>query len=91
MSHSRHSRALSDAHKAEMELLAARTANEHGQASLRAAEEVLEASRRHARETSKMLREKMEEVDGLRAHKRVDDKKRVIKVKGPVGQVSSLV
>ena len=91
MSHSRHSRALSDAHKAEMELLAARTANEHGQASLRAAEEVLEASRRHARETSKMLREKMEEVDGLRAHKRVDDKKRGIKVKGPVGQVSSLL
>lgn len=90
MSHSRHSRALSDAHKAEMELLAARTANEHGQASLRAAEEVLEASRKHARETSKMLREKMEEVDGLRVHKRVGDKKRAIKVKGPVGQVSLL-
>jgi NAD+--asparagine ADP-ribosyltransferase len=86
--HSRHSRALSDAHKAEMELFAARTANERGQASLRAAGEVLEASRKHARETTKMLHEKMEEVDSLRTHKKVNDKDRAIKVKGSVGHVS---
>ena len=88
MFHSRHSRALSDAHKAEMELLAARTANERGQASLRAAGVGLEASRKHARETTKMLHEKMEEVDSLRAHKKVNDKERAIKVKRPVGHVS---
>ena len=70
-----------------MELLGARTANERGQASLRAAGEVLEASRRHARETTKMLREKMEEVDSLRIHKKVDGRDRSIKVKGS-GQVS---
>ncbi|KAH9987317.1 hypothetical protein BJV74DRAFT_842440 [Russula compacta] len=81
VSHSRHSRALSDAHKAEMGLLAARTENERGQASLRAAGEVLEASRRHARETTEMLREKMGEVEHLRIHKQVDDRERAIKVK----------
>jgi len=43
---------------------------------------VLEASRRHARETTKMLREKMEEVDSLRIHKKVDGRDRSIKVKG---------
>jgi hypothetical protein len=88
LSHSRHSRALSDAHKAEMELLAARTANEQGQASLRAAGEVLEASRKHARETMEMLREKTEEVERLRVHKQLDDRERAIKMKGLVGQVS---
>jgi hypothetical protein len=85
-----HSRALSDAHKVEMELLTARTANERGQASLRAAAEVLEASRKHARKTTEMLQEKMEEVDGLRNNKRADDKERAMKVKSPVGQVSLL-
>lgn len=86
MFHSRHSRALSDAHKAEMELLAARTASERGQATLRAAAEVLEASRKHARETSMMLEKKIEQVDSLRTHKKVDGKERA--TKGPVGQVS---
>jgi len=85
VSHSRHSQALSDAHKAEMELLAARTANERGEASLRAAGEVLEASRRHARETTEMLREKMEEVERLQIHKQVDDRERAIKMKRLVG------
>jgi hypothetical protein len=71
-----------------MELLAARTAHERGKASLRAAGEVLEASRRHARETTEMLREKMEEVERLRIHKQVDDRERAIKVKSLVGEVS---
>jgi hypothetical protein len=88
LSHSRHSRALSDAHKAEMELLTARTANEQGQASLRAAGEVLTASRKHARETMEMLREKTEEVERLRIDKQVDDRERAIKMKGLVGGVS---
>lgn len=88
MFHSRHSRALSDAHKAEMELLAARTSNDRGQASLRAAGEVLEASRKHARETTKMLHDKMAEVDSLRTHKKVNDKDRATKVKGSIGHVS---
>jgi hypothetical protein len=70
-----------------MELLAARTANERGQASLRAAGEVLEASRRHARETTEMLREKMEEVERLQIHKQVDDRERAIKMKRLVGRV----
>jgi hypothetical protein len=90
-SHSRHSRALSDAHKAEMELLAARTANEHGKAGLRAAGDVLEASRRHARETTDMLREKMEEVERLRINKQVDDRERALKVRSLVGEVSLVV
>ncbi|KAI0264379.1 hypothetical protein BC834DRAFT_882798 [Gloeopeniophorella convolvens] len=84
-SHSKHSRALSDAHKAEMDLLAARNVNEREQTSLRSAEEALEASRRHARETTEMLREKMEEVERLRAYKQMDDRERVLKVKGLVG------
>jgi hypothetical protein len=72
-----------------MEFLAARTANERGKASLRAAGEVLEASRRHAQYTTEMLREKMEEVERLRIHKQVDDRERAIKVKGLVGEVST--
>jgi hypothetical protein len=71
-----------------MELLAARIANEQGQVSLRAAGEVLDASRKHARETTEMLREKTEEVERLRIHKQVDDRERAIKVKGLVGEVS---
>ncbi|KAI0303583.1 hypothetical protein B0F90DRAFT_1916580 [Multifurca ochricompacta] len=86
ISQSRHSRALSDAHKAEMELLIARTANEREQAGLRAAGEVLEASRKHARETTEMLREKMEEVERLRVYKQMDDRERAVKVKGLVGE-----
>ena len=90
MSHTKHSRALSDARKAEMELLVARTANEREQASLRAAGEVLEVSRKHARETTEMLREKMEEVERLRMYKQVDDRERAVKVKGLIGGVSPL-
>jgi len=71
-----------------MELLAARTENERRQASLRAAGEVLEASRRHARETTEMLREKMEEVERLRIYKQVDDRERTIKVKSLARGVS---
>jgi hypothetical protein len=56
-----------------MDLLAARTADEHGKASLRSAGEVLEASRNHVHETTEMLRKKLEEVDRLRAHKTVDE------------------
>lgn len=89
MSHSMHSRALSDAHKAEMDLLAARTANDLGQASLRAAGEVLEASRRHVRETTDMLDEKIDEVNRLRANKKAEDKEHAIK--SPVRRVSLLV
>jgi NAD+--asparagine ADP-ribosyltransferase len=91
MFHSSHSRALSDAHKAEMDLLAARTANEQGQANLRAAGEVLGASRKHGHETTEMLRKKMEEVDRLRvrAHKKVDGEERAIK--SPIRRVSLLV
>ncbi|KAH9964379.1 hypothetical protein BGW80DRAFT_1123583, partial [Lactifluus volemus] len=86
MSHTKHSRALSDARKAEMELLVARTASEREQASLRAAGEVLEVSRKHARETTEMLREKMEEVERLRVYKQVDDRERAVKVKSLVGE-----
>jgi biotin operon repressor len=89
VSHSLHSRALSDAHKAEIVLLTARTANEQGQASLRAAGEVLDTSRKHVNETTKMLRKKMDEVDRLRARKMVDDKEHAIK--GPLRRVSLLV
>ena len=89
MSHSLHSRALSDAHKAEIDLLTARTANEQGQASLRAAGEVLNASRKHVDETTKMLQKKLDEVDRLRAHKMADDKEYVFK--SPLRRVSLLV
>ncbi|KAI9511832.1 hypothetical protein F5148DRAFT_202508 [Russula earlei] len=85
-SHSRHSRALSGAHKAEMKLLTARTWNERSQASLRAAGEVLEASRKHVRETNEMLREKMEEVERIRIHKQADDRERSIKMRSLVGK-----
>ena len=86
--HTRHSRALSDAHKAEMNLLIARTENEREQAGLRAAGEELEASRKHARETTDMLRDKMQEVERLRAHKGVDDREGTVKAKSLVAQVS---
>ncbi|KAI9461593.1 hypothetical protein BJY52DRAFT_1117071, partial [Lactarius psammicola] len=87
-SHTRHSRALSDARKAEMKVLIARTENEREQAGLRAAGEVLEASRKHAREITDMLRDKMQEVEQLRVYKGVDDRERAVKVKSLVGQVS---
>ena len=86
--HTRHSRALSDAHKAEMQLLVARTANEREQAGLRAAGEELEASRKHARETTDMLRDKMQEIERLRVLKGVDDREGAVKAKGLVEQVS---
>ncbi|KAH8994985.1 hypothetical protein EDB92DRAFT_251924 [Lactarius akahatsu] len=85
-SHTRHSRALSDAHKAEMNVLIARTANEREQAGLRAAGEELEACRKHARETTDMLRDKMQEIERLRVYKGVDDRERAVKVKRLVGQ-----
>jgi hypothetical protein len=91
MFHSRHSHALGDAHKAEMELVVARTANEREQASLRAAGEVLEVSRKHARETTELLREKMDEVERLRMYKQVDDRERAVKVKTLTGEVGPLL
>lgn len=90
LSHSRHSRALSDAQKAEIQLLAARTAHERGQASQRATGQALEASRQHVRETTEMLHEKMEEVERLRIQKQMDDTERAVKVKSLVGEVSSI-
>ena len=84
-----HCHALSEAHKAEIDLLTARTANEQAQTNLRAAGEVVEASHNHVRETTKMLQKKMEEVARLRAHKQVDDNDHA--VKGPVRRVSLLV
>jgi len=58
---------------------------------LRAAGEVLEATRKHGRETTEMLRNKMEVVDRIRvrAHKKVDDKEHTIK--SPIRRVSPLV
>ncbi|KAH9178136.1 hypothetical protein EDB89DRAFT_1901729 [Lactarius sanguifluus] len=90
-SHTKHSRALSDAHKAEMNVFVARTANEREQAGLRAAGDELEACRKHARETTDMLRDKMHEIERLRVYKGVDDRERAVKVKKLVGQVSSHV
>ncbi|THH09177.1 hypothetical protein EW146_g8758 [Bondarzewia mesenterica] len=87
-SHTRHSHALSETHKAEMELLAARSAHERGQTTLRAAEEALEASRKHARDMTELLREKMDEVERLRMVKQADDRERVVKVKGLAGEVT---
>jgi len=46
----------------------------------------LEASRKHARETTDMLRDKMQEVEWLRVHKGVDDREGAVKAKGLVGQ-----
>ena len=86
--HTRHSRAVSDAHKSEMKLLIARTENERELAGLRAAGQELEASRKHARETTDMLRDKMQEVERLRMHKGVDDREGAVKAKNLVGQVS---
>lgn len=91
LSRSRHSRALSDAHKAEMQLLTSRITHEREQASQRATGQALVASREHVRETTEMLREKMEEVERLRIKLQVDDKERATKVKSLVGEVSLLV
>ena len=87
LSRSRHSHALNDAHKAEMQLLAARIAHERGQAGQRATGQALEASRRHVRETTDMLHEKIEEIERLRIQKQEDDRERAIKVKSLVGEV----
>lgn len=81
-----HSQAVSDAHKAEMDLLAARTANDQAQVSLRGAKEVLETCRRHVHKVEGVLQEKTDEVNRLRAYKKVDDKERTIK--SPVRRVS---
>ena len=84
------SRALSEAHKSEMQFMAARTAHERGQAALKAAEQALEASRKHARETTEMLRDKMDEVERLRMMKQADDREGAVKMKALVGEVSIL-
>ena len=72
-----------------MDLLAARTVNEQKETSLRAADDVLKASRKHMKTTTDMLRKKVEEVDRLRAHKKVDDKEHAIK--SPIRRVSLLL
>jgi hypothetical protein len=74
-----------------MDLLTARTANEQAQASLRAAGEVLQASRKHGHETTEMLRKKN---GGGRSPpspgpQKKGDKERAIK--GPIRRVSLLV
>ena len=84
------SRALSEAHKSEMQFMAARTAHERGQAALKAAEQTLEVSRKHARETTEMLRDKMDEVERLRMMKQADDREGAVKMKALVGEVSIL-
>ena len=66
-----------------MDLLAAHMVNDQGKANLRAAGVVLETSRKHVRETSEMLRKKIEEVDRLRAYKMEDDS-----TKSPIRRVS---
>ena len=71
-----------------MKLLIARTGNEREQAGLRAAGEELEACRKHARQTTKILHDKMQEVERLRVHKGVDDRERAVRVKSLNGQVS---
>jgi hypothetical protein len=81
---------MSDAHKAEMDLLAARVANDHAQISLQASEEALETTRRHVRETDHVLQAKTTEVDRLRARKTVNDKEQRA-TKSPVRRVSLLV
>jgi hypothetical protein len=70
-----------------MQLLAARIAHERGQAGQRATGQALEASRRHVRETTDMLHEKIEEIERLQIQKQVDDRERAIKVKSLVGEV----
>jgi hypothetical protein len=72
-----------------MDLLSAIAANDQGQANLRAAEVVLEASRKHADDTHEMLQKKRWEVDRLRTHKTVDDKEPAIQ--SPIRRVSLLV
>ena len=71
-----------------MQLLAARIAHERGQASQRATGQALEANRKHVRETTEMLRAKMEEVEHLRIQNQADDRERADKVKSLVGEVS---
>ncbi|KAA1467616.1 hypothetical protein DENSPDRAFT_832723 [Dentipellis sp. KUC8613] len=88
-SHTIHSKAITDAHKAEMDFLAAQSAQERAQTALRAAAEALERSREHARDTTEMLREKMDEVERIRMHKQADDRERALKVKGLTGESKS--
>jgi hypothetical protein len=71
-----------------MKVLMARTAHEREQAGLQAAGKELEECRKHARETTDMLRDKMQEVERLRLYKGVDDRERAVKVKSLNGQVS---
>lgn len=76
-----HSHAVDAGHKSDMDLLAASTAHDQAQANLRAAEMVLEATRKHRRETTEVVQKKLEEVDHLRGqtNKKVDDEGRAIK------------
>ncbi|TFY78056.1 hypothetical protein EWM64_g5956, partial [Hericium alpestre] len=86
--HTHNARAMSEAHKAEMDLLAAQGHQERSQTALRTAEETLEESRRHARETTDMMRDKMDEIERLRALKQADDRERAVKIKGLSGERS---
>ncbi|KAJ8486779.1 hypothetical protein ONZ51_g4618 [Trametes cubensis] len=72
-SYSTYAKALREFHKAELEFFAARAKYERAQADLKALEDVREASKQHAQETTEMLQEKNREVEWLRAQKATDD------------------
>ncbi|KAI0043828.1 hypothetical protein FA95DRAFT_1562910 [Auriscalpium vulgare] len=82
--------ALKEARKAEITYMAALETHQRCQSTLKSHEEALENSRRHARDTTEMLREKMEEVENVQLHKQADDRERAIKIKNLAGEKQGL-
>ncbi|KAI0661743.1 hypothetical protein C8Q70DRAFT_910838 [Cubamyces menziesii] len=85
-SYSTYAKALREFHKAELEFFAARAKYERAQADLKALEDVREASKQHAQETTEMLQEKNREVEWLRAQKATDDREREAKIRQLTGK-----
>ena len=71
---------LSNFQKCENAYNIARTKYEAAQAELAALEDVLETSKRNAREATEIMQEKLRDVNMLRAQKGVDDRERELKL-----------
>ncbi|KAF8476496.1 hypothetical protein JB92DRAFT_2770002, partial [Gautieria morchelliformis] len=84
-----HSKAIKNEHKLDLAYLEARSKHESALADLKASEDALKATKRHAGDRNQLLQEKRREIEQLRGKKAVEDREREGKIKqlttSPVG------
>ena len=68
-----HSKAVKDEHKLDISFISARSKHESALTELKAKEEAVIITRRHAGEQNRLLEEKQKDIDHYREKKAVDD------------------